>query len=188
VENIVKVHSNGEPTLGSIGLGGYTPVGLVQNFLEFMHISLDIPWWTTIVIATVCARTLIFPLVIKSQKNLIKLTNHMPSIQEKHKRLTEARNSGDHVESARAATELMTYMKKNDVSFTKNVIVQIVQAPVFISFFFFPEKNGKLACGKFERRGLLVDERSYSIRSLLYNAHSYQCDNVYHNRARHGWY
>lgn len=50
MENIVKVHSNGEPTLESIGLAGYTPVGLVQKFLEFMHISLDIPWWTTIVI------------------------------------------------------------------------------------------------------------------------------------------
>lgn len=50
MENIVKVHPNGEPTLESIGLGGYSPVGLIQRFMEFMHISYDIPWWTTIVI------------------------------------------------------------------------------------------------------------------------------------------
>lgn len=50
VENLVKLHPNGEPTFGSLGLGGYSPVGLMQNAFEFMHISFDIPWWTTIVI------------------------------------------------------------------------------------------------------------------------------------------
>jgi len=45
----VKVHPNGETTFESLGLGGYTPVGLVQNFLELMHISCDMPWWATIV-------------------------------------------------------------------------------------------------------------------------------------------
>lgn len=53
VENIVKVHPNGEATLESIGLGGWTPVGMVQNALEWMHISYDIPWWGTIVIGAI---------------------------------------------------------------------------------------------------------------------------------------
>lgn len=50
MEKISSVHPNGEPTLESIGLGGYSPVGLVQHFMEFMHISYDVPWWATIVI------------------------------------------------------------------------------------------------------------------------------------------
>lgn len=50
IENIINVHPNGEATLSSIGLGGYSPVGFVQNLLEFVHISCDIPWWGTIVI------------------------------------------------------------------------------------------------------------------------------------------
>lgn len=50
VENVVmKFHPNGEPTFESLGLGGWSPSGIVQNFLEFMHISLDMPWWVTIV-------------------------------------------------------------------------------------------------------------------------------------------
>ncbi|KMQ94442.1 mitochondrial inner membrane protein oxa1l [Lasius niger] len=100
-----------------------------------MHISLDIPWWTTIVIGTICVRIIIFPLVVKAQKNMIKLSNHMPVITQMQQRMTEARQSGDQYESARAATELMQYMKKSDVSVLRNFIVPLVQAPVFLSFF-----------------------------------------------------
>lgn len=50
MENIVKVHQNGEATLESIGLGSNTPVGLIQKLMEFVHISYDIPWWGTIVL------------------------------------------------------------------------------------------------------------------------------------------
>lgn len=38
-----------EPTLAELGLAGYTPVGLIQNLLEFMHVDLGLPWWGAIV-------------------------------------------------------------------------------------------------------------------------------------------
>lgn len=44
--------NGGEPPFESIGLGGWTPVGMVQNCLEYLHISCDLPWWTTIIIGT----------------------------------------------------------------------------------------------------------------------------------------
>ncbi|KAL6254671.1 hypothetical protein P5V15_013978 [Pogonomyrmex californicus] len=155
MENVMKFHPNGEPTFESLGLGGWTPPGLVQHFLEFMHIHLDMPWWMTIVIATTCARLLIFPLVIKSQKNMIKLTNHMPTIQSMHMKLTEARNLGDHMESARVATDLMHYMKKNDVSFAKNFMAPLIQAPVFISFFLALKKMAGLPVESLKEGGFL---------------------------------
>ena len=40
----------GEPTLQSLGLGSYFwPTGWVQNALEFLHVTLDLPWWGCIV-------------------------------------------------------------------------------------------------------------------------------------------
>ncbi|EZA54730.1 Mitochondrial inner membrane protein OXA1L [Ooceraea biroi] len=136
VENIVKLHSNGEPTFESMGLGcNYTPVGLIQKSLEFLHIHCDLPWWTTIVIGTLCVRLLMFPIVVIAQKNMIKFNNHMPKIKQLQEKMSEARNSGDYVESSRAASDLMHYTKNNDISFGKNILMPIVQAPVFISFF-----------------------------------------------------
>lgn len=39
----------GEQTLQSAGLGSFTPVGLLQNALEFMHVSCGLPWWGAII-------------------------------------------------------------------------------------------------------------------------------------------
>lgn len=38
-----------ELSLSELGLGCYTPVGLIQNLLEFMHVGIGLPWWGAIV-------------------------------------------------------------------------------------------------------------------------------------------
>lgn len=42
--------ASAEPTLAELGLANYTPVGLIQNILEFMHVDLGLPWWGAIVV------------------------------------------------------------------------------------------------------------------------------------------
>lgn len=39
-----------EQSLAELGLAGNTPVGLIQNLLEFMHVDLGLPWWGAIVV------------------------------------------------------------------------------------------------------------------------------------------
>jgi len=39
---------NGEPTLESIGLGGWWPKGLFEEALMSIHVNLGLPWWGTI--------------------------------------------------------------------------------------------------------------------------------------------
>jgi hypothetical protein len=51
VETLVEtLPLSGEPTFASLGLGGWSPVGIVQNCMEYLHISCDLPWWMSIVI------------------------------------------------------------------------------------------------------------------------------------------
>ena len=33
-----------------LGLGGYTPIGLLQSAMEFLHMSVGLPWWGTIIV------------------------------------------------------------------------------------------------------------------------------------------
>ncbi|EFN79417.1 Mitochondrial inner membrane protein OXA1L [Harpegnathos saltator] len=118
-----------------------------------MHISYDIPWWTTIVIGTVILRTLIFPLVVITQKNMAKFTNHMPVIQEIQQKMTKARHIGDHFESARYASELMEYMKKHNVKIGRNFLIPLVQAPIFISCFLALRKMANLPVESLKQGG-----------------------------------
>lgn len=46
----VEVLQAAEATLAELGLAGNTPVGLIQNLLEFMHLDLGMPWWGAIVV------------------------------------------------------------------------------------------------------------------------------------------
>ncbi|XP_014671157.1 PREDICTED: mitochondrial inner membrane protein OXA1L-like [Priapulus caudatus] len=125
----------GEPSFAELGLGGWGPVGIVQNCLEWLHISTGLPWWGTIAVATICVRVLLFPIVIKAQQNAAKMQNNMPQLQVMQDRMSEARQSGNTMEAAILANQIVAYMKEKDVNPLKNMIVPLAQAPVFISFF-----------------------------------------------------
>lgn len=136
VADVAELVTNGaEPAFATLGLGGWTPVGWVQNAMEFVHVGCDIPWWGTIMIGTIVVRTIIFPLVILAQRNAAKMSNNMPQMQVLQMKMTEARQSGNSIESARYAQEMMLFMKEKDLNPLKNMLVPLAQAPLFISFF-----------------------------------------------------
>lgn len=45
-----KLNELGEPTFESMGLGGWSPIGMIQNCLEFAHVTWGLPWWQTVVL------------------------------------------------------------------------------------------------------------------------------------------
>lgn len=118
-----------------MGLGGYTPVGLVQNLLECLHVDLGLPWWGAIVVGTVLARTLVFPVMVKGQREAAKLNNHLPAMTKLTNTMNEAKASGNKFEFSKAYSDLMLFQKKHDVNPLRGFLVPLVQAPVFISFF-----------------------------------------------------
>lgn len=134
-ETVQTIAANGEPTFASLGLGGWSPVGMVQNCLEYLHISLDVPWWGAILIGTVVVRVVMFPLVIMSQRNAAAMNNNLPEIQLLQMKMSEARKTGNQLEAARYAQEMMTFMREKGLNPLKNVMVPLAQAPLFLSFF-----------------------------------------------------
>lgn len=125
-----------EPSLASLGLCNWTPVGLVQMLLEYMHISMHWPWWFSIVATTVIARIVLFPVILKTQKNAIHLSNCMPQLQFLQMKFGEARRTGNSMEAAKLSNEMLYFMKEKNINPLKNAIFPLIQAPVFLSFFF----------------------------------------------------
>ena len=48
IASTINLNAIGEVPFADIGLGGYGPVGMVQNILEFLHVSCNLPWMVTI--------------------------------------------------------------------------------------------------------------------------------------------
>jgi hypothetical protein len=51
VEELVEaLPLSGELPFEKLGLGGWSPVGIVQNCMEYLHVGCDLPWWASIAI------------------------------------------------------------------------------------------------------------------------------------------
>lgn len=150
----VPLTALGEPTFASLGLGGWSPIGIMQNCLEYIHISGTLPWWATIAIATVILRSLIFPLVVVSQRNAAKMNNYMPQLQVLQMKMTEARNSGDQINAARYSQEMVMFMKEKELSPLRNIVVPFAQAPIFISMFIGLRRMANLPVDSLREGGL----------------------------------
>lgn len=124
---INQVNALGEPTFASLGLGGKSPVGFVQSCLEFVHVSLGIPWWETIMVGTLVIRFCMFPLVIMAQKNAARMNNHLPQMQVLQLKMTEARQSGNQLDAMRYSQDLIHFMKEKQLNPLKNMIVPLAQ-------------------------------------------------------------
>ena len=49
-------------------------VGGLQRFIDWIHVTYDLPWWLSIVVATAALRTVILPAVVIQMRNTAKLT------------------------------------------------------------------------------------------------------------------
>ncbi|XP_076630310.1 OXA1L mitochondrial inner membrane protein [Colletes latitarsis] len=135
IETIVKLHPTGEPTLASLGLCGYSPVGAIQYALEWVHIYCDMPWWAAIALGTVCVRTLLFPLIILTQKNNAIMNNNLSGMRSLQEKITESRQCGNEYDVAKYGHDLSNYMKEKNINPLKTMFIGISQIPVFLSFF-----------------------------------------------------
>ena len=94
-ENIV-LNALGEPALQQLGLASYyTPIGWVQNCIEYFHASLGMPWFASIALFAVCMRFCLFPITVKSQQNAAKMKKIAPLTNRLKEKLNEAKLSGD---------------------------------------------------------------------------------------------
>ncbi|XP_068612107.1 mitochondrial inner membrane protein OXA1L isoform X2 [Brachionichthys hirsutus] len=123
------------PSLAELGLAAHTPVGLIQNFLEFLHVDVGLPWWGAIASATLLARLLIFPIIVKGQREAAKLNNIFPEMNKLTEKMNEAKSSGNSFEFSKAYSDLRLFQKQHDVNILRNFLIPLAQLPVFLSFF-----------------------------------------------------
>lgn len=97
-----------------MGLGGNSPIGLVQHVLEYIHISGELPWWATIVVTTLLFRTLMMPLVIYGQSNAAKLNNIKPELDELTQKMRDVANEQDNMKKAEASRNLQNLFLKHN--------------------------------------------------------------------------
>lgn len=148
------IHSIG--TLQELGLAKwYTPPGLLQQLLEFVHISTGFAWVASIAVATVMIRVTFFPLMLKSIRNTSKLANINPMVKEQMAKLTQANKEGDKMAAAEAQMSVQKLFKDNGVNPLMSIVPIFIQMPVFIFFYYALNSMIALPVPGMETGGLL---------------------------------
>ncbi|KAG5458461.1 MAG: hypothetical protein BJ554DRAFT_1306, partial [Olpidium bornovanus] len=68
--------------ISEMGLGGWTPAGLVERAMEAVYVYTGLPFWCVIVVTTLAMRAAIFPLVVIARRNTIRLQNISPEVEK----------------------------------------------------------------------------------------------------------
>lgn len=113
--------------LSSIGLGGSSPAGFLQNMLEMVHLHTGLPWWGSVALCTVFMRFMLFPLIVNLQKNAVRMNNIRPHIEKVQERIRLHKEAGEDTLVAMETTNLMKLYQQNDCSPLKMMIAPLVQ-------------------------------------------------------------
>ena len=129
-----QILAEGE-TFASLGLGGYSPVGLLQSSMELIYNTMGLPWWGTIIAATLCIRVAFLPVNILLQKNAIKMNNVNPLVKQMKENQQLYLIAGDLESANHERSKMNAVFKENNVRPILSVVPAIFQGVVMVSFF-----------------------------------------------------
>ncbi|XP_003371259.1 conserved hypothetical protein [Trichinella spiralis] len=109
-----------------LGLGSYSPSGLVQLMLNSIHDNFGVPWWASI-----------FLFMIYSQRNSALMSNFTEGLGKLNKNLIEARIRRDRFSEELAMLELQDYMKEHKAAqlYGRMFAISMIQGSIFLTYF-----------------------------------------------------
>ena len=107
----------------------------VQSLLEYVHTATGLPWWLTIVVCTVAARTCMLPLMFYDMKARKRLAVIWPKLLQYRKLRSMYITAGDYVRAHETHQEVMNLYKELKVRLFLMFLSPIRHGVLFASFF-----------------------------------------------------
>jgi YidC/Oxa1 family membrane protein insertase len=130
IPSVTEVAETTEKVLSAADLGNY-PSELVMKGIELAHQTTGLPYWMTIVGITLTLRTLLLPVAFQAMRNSAKMANMKPELD-----ILQERMKSDPSRMDMHRTQLAALYKKHDTNPFRSLMFPLLQAPIFISFFF----------------------------------------------------
>lgn len=114
---------------------GWGPKFQVMNFIEYMHITADIPYWQSIIVVSLITRFFLIPVAIKSAQNAARLAFVRPVMQEVQNKFKNNPDSHNPIEQQKYQLEIQSIFTKHKVNPFRSILLPLMQLPIFLSFF-----------------------------------------------------
>ncbi|CAJ0574119.1 unnamed protein product, partial [Mesorhabditis spiculigera] len=137
-KSVEELFESGESQmLEELGLWSWwKPSSYFRWALESIHVHLDVPWWTTIICATVVLRLALIGVPIMSQKLVAKQSAHRKELDAFRLRIEDARKEGNMLEAQQVLLEQRDFLKSKDIKLGRQFVVMVANGSVFLTQFF----------------------------------------------------
>jgi len=101
---------------------------ILRSILEWLHVSMHLPWAWAIVVLTILVRMALVPLTVRQIHSMQNMQAHAPemkALQQKYKGDRQKQNE-----------ELMKFYKENNINPAASCLPMVAQFPVFIALYF----------------------------------------------------
>lgn len=123
--------------LAALGFSHWTPPGIAQWTMELIQVASGMPWFWTIVTATILSRLIVLPFNISSLRTTAKLAPHQPRLLELRDQLQKVGGlSKDPIAVQRISLQQKKIYEEAGVSLLAPLVTPFVQLPVSIGIFF----------------------------------------------------
>ncbi|TFY51939.1 hypothetical protein EVJ58_g10294 [Rhodofomes roseus] len=113
--------------LASLGLVGWMPAGFCRWGMEALHVSTGMPWFWTIVGATLITRVVLFPLTVKSMRSTAALAPHQEEISRLRQKMQLAQESKDMILLQQVALKQQSIYEKAGVSMASMALLPLLK-------------------------------------------------------------
>ncbi|KHJ76222.1 hypothetical protein OESDEN_24158, partial [Oesophagostomum dentatum] len=104
--------------------------------LEGIHMHADIPWWTTIVCATVALRLALIIVPIMSQRLVAKQSMYKKELDDFRARIEDARKEGNNLLQQQIFLEQRDFLRSKDIRLGRQFFILLANGAVFATQFF----------------------------------------------------
>lgn len=154
--SIEELTSAGESVLDELGLfSWWKPTGYFRWGIEAMHNYFDLPYWTTIMCATIALRLALIFVPIASQRLVAKQSRYKKELDEFRIRILEAKKEGNALLQQQIFLEQMDFMKKKDIRLGRQFLVLLANGAVFGTQFFAIREMVRVGFPGFSTGGIL---------------------------------
>lgn len=105
------------------------------SFISNLHDATGLPWWITIAVATLSVRTMLLPMSVYTMRSASKTAAVQGDLKEMRDEIVTAMKSGNRPLAEKKQIEQREFMKAAGVSPGRALACQLIQFPVFVSFF-----------------------------------------------------
>lgn len=138
-----------------MGLGGWSPSGLVQWSMELINVGTGMPWFWTIVAGTVVWRAICVPFAVVALRSSARMQPHQAAIEKNRLDVMDAYKSKNQLQLLRAQAATTEFNKKHGIN-PLGGLAGLIQLPVTLGTFFGVREMGLLPVEQLKQSGLAL--------------------------------